>query len=175
MEKRQVAQEIFKKCYLKGRFTLRSGQVSEEYFDKYAMESSPQLLDAVAEHLAPLIPPNTDGLAALEMGGIPLGTALSLKTKIPVYFVRKEAKSYGTQRICEGGDIQNKNLCIVEDVITTGGQVLKSAKSLRDHGALVRSVLCVIYRGTSLKELEQAQLKVHFLFSKKDLTLFDSK
>ncbi len=170
MEKSDLAKKIFQICYLKGHFTLRSGITSTEYFDKYTIESSPELLSAVTDHLIPLIPKDTEVLAALEMGGLPIGTALSLKTKIPVYFVRKKAKEYGTQRICEGGKIQGKKLCIVEDVITTGGQVLQSVKELRKRGAIIDSVLCLIYRGKNLGLLEEKEgLKIFKLFDKQDL------
>ena len=171
MEKSVLAQKILESCYLEGNFTLRSGITSKEYFDKYQVESSPQLLLEVANHLAPLIPKETQALAALEMGGIALGVALSLKTNLPCYFVRKKAKEYGTQKICEGGDIKGKKLCIIEDVITTGGQVLKSVKQLRDHGAIIDCVLCLIHRGETLDPLLKEGLKVIPLFDKKDLKI----
>ena len=171
MEKSDLAKKIFQTCYLQGNFTLRSGITSKEYFDKYTIESSPELLSAIRDYLIPLIPKNTEGLAALEMGGLPIGTALSLKTKIPVYFVRKKAKDYGTQRICEGGEIKGKRLCIIEDVITTGGQVIQSVKKLREQGALVDSVLCIIYRGKSIAPLTKENLKVFKLFDQQDLKI----
>ncbi|GMR64254.1 hypothetical protein BAC7755_09240 [Bacillus sp. MN7755] len=93
-----------------------------------------------------LIPPETEVLAGLEMGGIPVATALSLQTSIPVVFVRKEAKKYGTCKLAEGIDITGKNICVVEDVITTGGQILLSTKDLRELGAKVHHVLGVIER-----------------------------
>ena len=171
-ERSELAKKIFQTCYLTGDFILRSGLRSDEYFDKYAMESSPELLTSVTEHLIPLIPEETELLAALEMGGIPLGTALSLKTKIPVRFVRKKAKQYGTMRICEGGDVKNQKLCIIEDVITTGGQVIESTKALRDAGAFVSDVLCVIFRGNNTTVFKKESLKLSYLFNKEDLTSF---
>jgi len=169
LTKSELAKKIFKACYLEGHFTLRSGLSSHEYFDKYRVESSPELLSAATRYLLPLIPKKIDGLAALEMGGIPLGTALSLETQIPVYFVRKKAKEYGTQRLCEGGEIKNKKLCIIEDVITTGGQVIQSTQELRQKGAIIDSVVCLIYRGHNLEPLHQSGLKLLNLFDKEDL------
>ena len=169
IEKSNLAKKISSACYLKGDFLLRSGLRSHEYFDKYSMEASPKLLTEVVDHLVPLIPERTEILAALEMGGIPLGTALSLKTNLPLCFVRKKAKSYGTMRICEGGSIKGKRLCIVEDVITTGGQVISSAKSLQQEGGLVLDVLCVIFRGQDLKILEKENLQLSYLFHKDEL------
>lgn len=172
IQKSELAKKIFQACYLKGDFLLRSGLRSSEYFDKYCMESSPELLASVTEHLIPLIPKETELLAALEMGGIPLGAALSLKTRLPIRFVRKKAKEYGTMRICEGGPVEGRRLCIIEDVITTGGQVIESTGELRKTGAIVSDVLCVIFRGESLQSLEEENLKLTYLFSKEDLTHF---
>jgi orotate phosphoribosyltransferase len=151
-----LAREIYDISHLRGDFLLRSGQRSNEYFDKYRFESEPQLLKRIAEQMALLLPSNIDYLAGLEMGGIPIATALSLHTGIPVAFVRKEAKTYGTCQFAEGKNVANKRLCLIEDVITTGGQVVQSTKDLRAVGASVETVLCVIYRAqgeaTALKE-----------------------
>lgn len=131
---------------LTGTFTLRSGQIATEYFDKYRFESDPALLARVAEALEPLVPEGTEVLAGLELGGVPIATALSLRTGIPAAFVRKAAKPYGTARLAEGCEIDGKVVTVVEDVITTGGQVLLSTRDLRGLGAIVRDVLCVIDR-----------------------------
>lgn len=170
LSKADLAKKIFKACYLEGDFLLRSGSRSKEYFDKYCLESDPELLSQVTEHLAPLIPKGTEVLAGLEMGGLPLSTALSLKSRLPTRFVRKKEKDYGTMKICEGGEVKGKNLCLIEDVITTGGQVIESAKELRALGAIVSNVLCVIFRGEDSSVLEKEQIKLSYLFSKKDLT-----
>lgn len=166
----QLAQEIYKICHLTGEFNLRSGQKSHEYFDKYRFESQPHLLRNIAEKMKALIPENTQVLAALEMGGIPIGTALSLATGIPCAFIRKEAKSYGTCQFAEGLDLQNKQICIIEDVITSGGQVLLSASDLRKIGAQVNSVLCVINRGGAEAELKlkNSDLELKSLFVRSD-------
>ncbi len=79
----ELAQKIYNVCHLKGEFLLRSGKISNEYFDKYRFESQPHLLIEIAEQMKNLIPKDTEVLAALEMGGIPVGTALSMATGIP--------------------------------------------------------------------------------------------
>lgn len=171
MEKSLLAKQIVEACYLKGHFTLRSGQISQEYFDKYRFEAIPQLLESIALSMAPLIPKETDLLAGLEMGGIPLVTALSLKTGKSARFIRKQAKTYGTQQISEGGDINGKTLCLIEDVITTGGQALLSAKALQEAGARVCAVLCVIYRGETPSTLKKQGLKLIPLFTREELMI----
>lgn len=170
MTHRELAQSIYKVCHLRGDFLLRSGQRSNEYFDKYRFESQPQILKEIAEQMKALIPPGTEVLAALEMGGIPVGTALSLATGIPCVFVRKSAKEYGTCQFAEGLNVEGKKLCIIEDVITSGGQVLLSVADLRKLGANIENVLCVIHRGgePAEKKLKEAGLTLKPLFVRTD-------
>lgn len=167
---KELAQKVFNVCHLNGDFLLRSGVRSTEYFDKYRLESNPEILFQIATKMKNLIPPETQVLAGLEMGGIPIATALSLLTGLPICFVRKEAKEYGTCQFAEGADIKQKNLCIIEDVITSGGQVLLSTDDLRRSGAQVSSVLCIINRGgeEADKKLRLHNLKLHSLFVKSD-------
>ncbi len=171
MDRTTLAQEIVKKSYLRGDFLLRSGLRSSEYFDKYRFESSPILLKAIAEHLCPMIPRDTEVLAGLELGGVPIATALSLLTGLPCAFVRKKAKDYGTLKIAEGADLADKKVCVVEDVITTGGQVLLSAKDLEAVGAKVIGIISVIYRGPEkTPSIPGLSIPVYSLFTKMDLT-----
>ena len=100
-----LAQRVNSIARLTGTFTLRSGQVATEYFDKYRFEADPVLLADIAAALAPLLPSDTEVLAGLELGGVPIATALSLHTGLPAAFVRKEAKTYGTAQLAEGADI----------------------------------------------------------------------
>lgn len=166
----ELAQKIYNVCHLTGDFLLRSGQRSTEYFDKYRFESQPDLLKEIAEQMKKLIPAETEILAALEMGGIPVGTALSLASGLPCVFVRKEAKEYGTCQFAEGLDIKNKKICIIEDVITSGGQVLLSTADLRKLGAQIENVLCVIHRGgePAQMKLKEAGLSLRPLFVRSD-------
>jgi orotate phosphoribosyltransferase len=155
---------------LHGQFHLRAGAVSEEYFDKYQFESDPKLLMAIADALAALVPPGIEVLAGLELGGVPVATALSIRTGLPAVFVRKQAKSYGTCRLAEGCEISGRRLLIVEDVVTSGGQVLASCDELRRAGAIVEDVVCVIDRQAGGAEaLAAAGLKLRPLFTKEGL------
>ncbi len=170
MEKKELARKIYQAAYIQGSFMLRSGKISNEYFDKYRFESQPHLLRAIAENMKNAIPAGIDYLAALEMGGIPIATALSLITGIPVVFVRKEAKKYGTCKLAEGLEIKGKNLLIVEDVVTSGGQVVISANDLRKLGAAVKYALCVIDRQSGGKEhLKENDIELISLFTMDEL------
>lgn len=146
MTRDELARRIYEISHLTGEFTLRSGATSTEYFDKYLFESDPPLIRAIAEALAPLVPDGTDALAGLELGGVPLATMLSQVTGIPARFVRKEAKTYGTCRLAEGGELDGRRVTLVEDVVTSGGQVVASCTDLRNGGATVEHALCVIDR-----------------------------
>jgi orotate phosphoribosyltransferase len=141
-----LARDIDARCRLTGEFTLRSGQVSHEYFDKYLFEADPQLLARVATQLAALLPEDTELLGGLEMGGIPIATVLSARTGLPALFVRKQAKTYGTCKLAEGPEVEGRRITLVEDVITTGGAVRDATHALREHGAVVDHVVCAIDR-----------------------------
>jgi orotate phosphoribosyltransferase len=165
-----LSKEIFDVAHLEGEFLLRSGQISQEYFDKYQFEARPQILQKIAEALIPLLPSEFDLLGAMEMGGIPIATAISLKTGRPMVFIRKEAKKYGTCKFAEGPDIKGKKICLIEDVITTGGQVVISSQMLRDQGAIVTDVVSVIDRSLGdHSRLQGAQLKLTSLFTMEQL------
>ena len=141
-----LARDIDAQCRLRGSFVLRSGQTADEYFDKYRFEADPGLLRRVAEQMVALIPPGTDALGGLELGGVPIATMLSQLTGLPALFVRKQAKEYGTRKLAEGGNPAGQQVALVEDVITTGGAVLAAAAALRDLGAQVSTVVCAIDR-----------------------------
>ncbi|MGW8566232.1 orotate phosphoribosyltransferase [Isoptericola sp. NPDC055881] len=147
-----LARDVHRACRLTGTFTLRSGQVASEYFDKYLFESDPALLARVAAQLMPLVPADTDLLGGLELGGVPLVTVLSSLTGHPALFVRKEAKRYGTAKLAEGPAVAGRRVTLVEDVVTTGGAVRDATLALRAEGAVVETVVCAIDRspaGTS--------------------------
>lgn len=120
--------------------------MAQEYFDKYQFEADPRLLDALAERMAALVPAGTEVLAGLEMGGIAVVTALGRHTGLPCAFVRKAAKPYGTARLAEGADVAGRRVLVVEDVVTSGGQVAMSTRQLRELGAEIAAALCVIDR-----------------------------
>jgi len=153
-----LAADIDATCRLHGTFTLRSGQVSDTYFDKYLFEAEPALLERVAARMVELLPEGTELLGGLEMGGIPIATMVSAKTGIPVIFIRKKAKEYGTAKLAEGPDFDGRRVTLIEDVITSGGAVRDAVNALRPAGAIVDTVICAIDRspvaGESLRDVD---------------------
>ncbi|MDR0926605.1 MAG: orotate phosphoribosyltransferase [Ignavibacteria bacterium] len=170
MTKQQLAKEIFKISHLTGEFKLRSGIISNEYFDKYQFESNPIIMSEIAIHIREMLSFKYDILAGLEVGGIPIATALGLLTTKPMVFVRKKPKEYGTAKFVEGPDINDKDLLIVEDVVTSGGQIILSAEDLRKKRAKIDKAICVIDRQQGGKEaLEKIGIKLFPLFTMEEL------
>jgi orotate phosphoribosyltransferase len=165
-----LARRIYECAHLTGEFTLRSGAVSHEYFDKFRLEADPVLLRDVADALVGLLPSDLDALAGLELGGVPLATVCSQLSGLPTRFVRKQAKSYGTRMLAEGGDLDGLRIVVIEDVITSGGQVIESCRALRARGAIIAGVVCVIDRQAGgVENLAREDLEMHALFTMSDL------
>lgn len=165
-----LASRVYARCHLTGSFTLRSGAVSHEYFDKYAFESDPALLRDVGDALLQLLPSDIDALAGLELGGVPLAIVCSQISGLPTLLVRKQAKTYGTCRVAEGGPVEGQRLAVIEDVLTSGGQAVASCQKLQRLGADIATVLCVIDREAGAREnLARADLELASLFTMHDL------
>ena len=165
-----LARDIDARCRLSGQFTLRSGQVSSEYFDKYLFETDPSLLARVASAIVPLLPGGTDLLGGLEMGGIPIVTVVSAQSGLPALFVRKQAKTYGTCKLAEGPDVAGRRVTLIEDVITTGGAVRDATVALRAAGARVDTVVCAIDRSPGDgNPLADVGLEIRSVLTKGDL------
>jgi orotate phosphoribosyltransferase len=172
-DKKAIVRRVAEASTLRGEFVLRSGKVASTYFDKYQFEAQPLLLDPISRWMAGLLEPDVELLAGLELGGVPLATAISLRTGIPTVFVRKEAKSYGTCKAIEGPSVKGKRVTIIEDVVTTGGAILEAVEKLRSAGAHVNLVVCAIWRGTTLKELHEKGIELKWTLVPADLQHVD--
>jgi orotate phosphoribosyltransferase len=153
---------------LAGTFTLRSGTTSDTYFDKYQFEADPQLLRDIAQAMIELIPKDTEVLAGLEMGGIPIVTMLSQVSGLPAAFIRKEPKEYGTCRYAEGASLTGKRFVLVEDVVSSGGAIIDALAKLKADGLSPAAALCVIDRESGGRQALAGvglELKALFTFS----------
>jgi orotate phosphoribosyltransferase len=146
--------------------------MTTQYFDTFLAEAEPKILIAVARELQKLIPQETEILAGAELGGVPLVVALSQVTHLPVRFVRKHSKEYGTGRMVEGGPVRGMKVVLVEDLIGSSGSVLQAVKALRAQGAVVRDVVCLIERECGGQgNFSQFDLRFHRLFTINELRL----
>jgi orotate phosphoribosyltransferase len=158
---------------LEGDFVLRSGRRSRYYLDKYRFETRPELLAALGERLATAVrehEPEATLLASPELGAVALGVATSLATGLPFLIVRKQAKSYGTGNRLEGAYSGGERVCVVEDVVTTGGASLGAVQALREAGLECGTVVCVVDReegGTD--ELARHAVRLRCLFTAKQV------
>ena len=145
----ELARRIREQAYLEGDFVLRSGRRSRYYLDKYRFETEPALLRALGERLAARVAeaaPRATRLAAPELGAVALAAAASLASELPFLIVRKQAKEYGTGRGLEGAFEDGELVCLVEDVVTTGGAAVEAVRSLRAAGLSCEVAVCAVDR-----------------------------
>ena len=133
-------------AYLEGDFVLRSGRRSRYYLDKYRFETRPDILAALGKRIAEAVEADAVRLAGPELGAVALAAAASLSSGLPFVIVRKAAKDYGTANRLEGVYEQGEAVCLVEDVVTSGGALLEAVEALREAGLVVRNAVCVVDR-----------------------------
>jgi len=140
---------LLEHAYLEGDFVLRSGKRSRYYLDKYRFETRPDLLGALGERIARVVREHAGDatlLAGPELGAVALAAAASLESGLPFLIVRKAAKEYGTAQRLEGVYEPGACVCLVEDVVTSGGALLEAVEAVRAAGLVVRTAVCVVDR-----------------------------
>src|SRR5436189_6000802 len=152
MNREQLAKRIADLALLRGEFTLRSGRKSNYYLDKYRFETQPDVLIELGKLFAQHVTDKIDRIAGAELGAVPLAAATAMACGKPCIFVRNQKKDYGTARQIEGILNPGETVMIVEDVLTTGGQVLEAAQVLKDAGAKIDRIVAVIDRMEGAKE-----------------------
>ncbi|MBI1335474.1 MAG: orotate phosphoribosyltransferase [Phycisphaera sp.] len=166
----QLIERIREAALLHGDFTLRSGRKSKYYLDKYLFETQPDILAALGERFARHVNAEVDRVAGAELGGIPLVAAVSMKTGKPSVLIRNQKKDYGTAKQLEGKLNKGDRVLIVEDIATTGGQVLEAAKVIQGAGATVVKIVAVIDRMEGARQnIESEGYVFDALLTKKEL------
>ena len=170
MTRDELAKRIADAALLHGDFTLRSGRKSKYYLDKYRFETQGDILLALGKLFAEKIGVNVDRIAGAELGAVPLAAATSIVSGKPCVFMRNQKKDYGTAKQLEGVLNAGETVMIVEDVLTTGGQVLEAAKVILDAGAKIDRIVAVIDRLEGAREnIEASGYVFESLFTTRDL------
>jgi orotate phosphoribosyltransferase len=174
MTKEELIKRIKETAYLEGDFVLRSGKKSKYYLDKYLFETCPDILKALGEEFAGHVTDDVTLIAGAELGGIALAASTAMATGKNWVIIRNSKKGYGTGKMVEGvlnaGDI----VLLVEDIATTGGQVIEAAKIITEAGATVKKIVCVIDRRQGAEEnITQAGYKFESILTKDDLGIQD--
>jgi orotate phosphoribosyltransferase len=170
MTRNELAKRIADVALLRGEFTLRSGLKSNYYLDKYLFETQPDILRELGKLFAERIPAGVTRIAGPELGAIALAAAASMASGKPFVIVRNQKKGYGSGKLLEGKIEPGETVVIIEDVLTTGGQVLEAVKSLESAGAKVAGILGVLDRQEGAREnIESAGYKFEALFTTSDL------
>jgi orotate phosphoribosyltransferase len=169
----EILDALRRHALLEGDFVLRSGRRSRWYLDKYRFATVPELLGALGEQIAAAVAraePDAVRLAAPELGAVPLAAAASLSSGLPFVIVRNAPKAYGTGNRIEGAWERGECVCLVEDVVTSGGAALEAIQALRDAGLECRTAVCVVDRGEGgVDELARRAVRLHPLYDAGDL------
>jgi orotate phosphoribosyltransferase len=170
MTRNELARRIAEVALLRGEFTLRSGRKSNYYLDKYLFETQPDILRELGKMFAERIPADVTRIAGPELGAIALAAAASMASGKPFVIVRNQKKGYGSGKLLEGKIETGETVVVIEDVLTTGGQVLEAVKSLESAGAKVAGILGVLDRQEGARQnIESAGYKFEALFTTADL------
>ena len=170
MTKQELAKRVKETSYLEGDFTLRSGKKSKYYMDKYLFETQPDILKALGEEFAKHATDDVTLIAGAELGGVALAAATAMATGKKWIIVRNSKKDYGTSKMVEGVLKADDVVLLVEDIATTGGQVLEAAKIIAEAGAKVKKIVAVIDRKQGAGEnIAAAGYKFESILTKEDL------
>jgi len=174
MTREELIKRIKETAYLEGDFILRSGKRSKYYLDKYLFETCPDILKALGEEFARYITNDVTLIAGAELGGVALAAATAMETGKNWVILRNKKKGYGTDKMVEGVLKSSDVVLLVEDIATTGGQVLEAAKVITETGATVKKIVCVIDRKQGAEEnITQAGYKFESILTKYDLGIKD--
>ncbi len=170
MTREELIKRIKDTSYLEGDFVLRSGKRSKYYLDKYLFETCPDILKALGEEFAKYVTTDVTLIAGAELGGVALAAATAMQTGKNWIIVRNSKKGYGTGKLVEGVLNKGDVALLVEDIATTGGQVLEAAKVITEAGAKVKKIVCVVDRKQGAEEnITAAGYKFESILTKDDL------
>jgi len=175
MTREELISRIKETAYLEGDFVLRSGKRSKYYLDKYLFETCPDILNALGAEFAKHATGDVTLIGGAELGGVALAAATAMQTGKKWIIIRNTKKGYGTGKMVEGVLNKGDVVLLVEDIATTGGQVIEAAKIITEAGAKVKKIVCVIDRKQGAEEnITQAGYKFESILTKDDLGIIDT-
>ncbi|HII17504.1 TPA: orotate phosphoribosyltransferase [Candidatus Woesearchaeota archaeon] len=157
-----------------GIFKLASGRISPIYIDLRILPSYPKEFGSIMDAFGKLVSGlDVDVVAGAETAGIPLATAIAIKTGLPMVYVRRRPKGYGTGSMIEGVLEQGKKVVLIDDIITNGGSKFRFIDGLKEAGGQVKDVAVVLDRNQGGSEMLEAEgISLHALVSLKDLLAY---
>ncbi len=174
MTREELIKRIKETAYLEGDFTLRSGKKSKYYLDKYLFETCPDILQQLGKEFAKYVADDVTLIAGAELGGVALAAATAMETGKKWVIIRNSKKNYGTGKMIEGTIKAGDVVLLVEDIATTGGQVLEAAKIITEAGAKVKKIVCTIDRKQGAEEnITAAGFEFGSILTKTDLGITD--
>ena len=174
MDKTALTTRIKEASYLEGDFLLRSGKRSKYYMDKYLFETQPDILKALGTEFCKHLTDDVTLVAGAELGGVALAAATAMEANLPWIIIRNSKKDYGTSKMVEGVIKEGDVVLLVEDIVTTAGQILEAAKIITAAGATVKKIVCVIDRKQGGREnTEAAGYVFDSIITKDDLGITD--
>ena len=174
MTKDELIKRVKETSYLEGDFVLRSGKRSKYYMDKYLFETCPDVLKGLGEEFATHVGDDVTLIAGAELGGVALAAVTAIEANKNWIIVRNSKKGYGTGKMVEGVLKEGDVVLLVEDIATTGGQVIEAAKIITDAGATVKKIVCVIDRMQGAGgNIAEAGYKFESIMTKVDLGITD--
>ncbi len=169
----ELGRRLVDAALLEGDFLLRSGRRSRYYLDKYRFETQPDLLSELGERLAGAaleIEPDATRLAGPALGAVALAASAAMASGLPFIIIRGETKEYGTGHRIEGPFQSGEVVCLVEDVVTSGGALAEAVAAVRDAGLVVRHALCVVDREEGGADaLARIGVRLHALYRASEL------
>ena len=169
---KELVAKIKEAAYLEGTFVTRSGKTTSYYIDKYQFETRPDILEPLGQELAKLFPdPDSyDRIAAPELGAVPIASVVSIVVKKPFVIIKKATKEYGTSKLIEGFYKAGESVVMLEDIMTTGGAVLRACEIAEQAGLNVNGIIGIVNREEgAIENIQSAGYNVKALMTSSEL------